>query len=64
VKGGPGLLISLPRWAANIILGEMAGLLFAGANVVPERLLASDFEFRYDKLDEGLRAALNPQKPR
>lgn len=51
--------ISVPAFALRLAVGEMADpLLLTGSRVVPERLLASNYEFRYLRLDEALRHIL------
>jgi uncharacterized protein (TIGR01777 family) len=52
-------LLAVPRLAARVLLGEMSdALLFASTRVVPEKLLASGFEFAHPNLEEGLRHVL------
>lgn len=54
VLGRPTVL-RLPAFAARLVLGEMADeLLLSGARVVPRRLLASGFEFRFPRLEPAL----------
>ena len=64
VNGGWGFLFGLPRWLADIFLGEMAGLLFSGANVVPDKLQREGFVFSFTSAEEGLRSVISPRKPR
>ena len=52
-------VIPLPRFALEILLGEMTGpLLLASARVNPERALDSGFEFSYPALEPALRHVL------
>jgi uncharacterized protein (TIGR01777 family) len=47
--------LTLPRFAARIIFGEMAdALLLASARVVPARLMEKEFPFRFGTLEEAL----------
>ena len=49
----------LPAFAARLALGEMADeLLLASHRVLPARLEASGYAFRYPSLEGALRAAL------
>lgn len=49
----------VPAFAARAIAGPMVDeLLFFSARVYPKRLIESGFEFRYPKLEEALRRAL------
>ena len=52
-------LFPLPAFAARIAFGEMADeLLLSSARVEPARLTASGFHFRYENLEDALRAVL------
>ncbi|WP_145370953.1 TIGR01777 family oxidoreductase [Maioricimonas rarisocia] len=52
-------IIPVPKFAARLALGEMADeLLFASVRVMPEKLQASDYAFRYPELEEALRHLL------
>lgn len=52
-------LFPLPAFAARALFGQMADeLLLASARVMPERLLASGYEFRYPQLEDALRHVL------
>ena len=58
VLGRP-TLVPLPAFAARLALGEMADeLLLASHRVLPARLEASGYAFRYPSLEGALRAAL------
>lgn len=49
----------LPGWAARLAFGEMAdALLLSSQRVVPERLAAAGYRFRFPDLDEALRFQL------
>ena len=48
-------VFAAPAFALRIVLGEMADeMLLASARVTPKKLLASGFQFEYDKLDSAL----------
>ncbi len=52
-------LFPMPKFAAQLALGEMAdGLLFASARVLPQQLLEHGFSFRHPELAEALRHVL------
>lgn len=52
-------LISLPRFAMRVVVGEMAdALLFASSRVKPDRLLQSGFTFKHPELPGAIHAAL------
>jgi uncharacterized protein len=52
-------LFLVPAFALRLALGEMAdALLLASARVEPQRLLASEYAFRYPRLEGGLRHVL------
>jgi hypothetical protein len=52
-------LVPLPAFAARLLFGEMAdALLLAGARVVPTRLQASGYRFRFPDLESALRHLL------
>ena len=56
VLGRPAILPA-PAFALRLALGEMADeLLLAGQRVVPGRLEASDFDFRWPSLESALRS--------
>jgi uncharacterized protein (TIGR01777 family) len=56
---GRPTIFPLPAFAARLVLGQMADeLLLASARVVPARLLASGFEFKYPELLGALRHEL------
>ncbi|MBX6366262.1 MAG: TIGR01777 family protein, partial [Gemmatimonadetes bacterium] len=58
VLGRPAV-VRLPAFAARLVLGEMADeLLLSGARVVPRRLLASGYGFRFPRLEPALLGAL------
>lgn len=58
VLGRPTLL-PLPGFMVRLLFGEMGqALLLDGARVLPTRLEASGFRFRYPRLEEALRAEL------
>lgn len=52
-------VLPLPAFAVRLVFGEMGqALLLDGARVLPARLEASGFRFRYPRLEEALRAEL------
>ena len=52
-------LFSVPAFALRIVLGEMADpLLLASQRVIPERLMAMGYKFRFTNLDAALRSIL------
>jgi uncharacterized protein (TIGR01777 family) len=52
-------VLPAPVFALRLILGEMAeSLVFSSARVVPERLVASGYEFRFTELEPALRHVL------
>jgi len=49
----------LPAFAARLVLGEMADdMLLTGARVLPRRLVAGGYRFRYPEITGALRHAL------
>jgi uncharacterized protein len=50
--------IPLPAWLLKILLGEMSGLVLGSQRVLPERLLAQGFSFKYTDLSSALNDAL------
>jgi NAD dependent epimerase/dehydratase family enzyme len=48
----------VPALALRALYGEMAGIVTAGARVVPARALVLGYEFRHPRLDQALQAAL------
>ena len=61
VLGRPTRL-PLPAFAARLAFGEMAdALLLASTRVMPTRLLASDYSFRYPELEGALRHLLGKE---
>ncbi|OAI01059.1 TIGR01777 family oxidoreductase [Methylomonas methanica] len=53
------LLLPMPEIALKLLLGEMAALVLGSQRVLPERLLAQGFAFKYSQLDTALRDILN-----
>ncbi len=47
-------IFSVPRFALNLALGEMAGMLFDSLRVVPKAAQRTGFTFRYPQLDAAL----------
>ena len=53
-------MLSVPGAALRLVLGDMADqALLASARVMPERLLASGFQFRHPQLESALRSLLS-----
>ncbi|WP_151703312.1 TIGR01777 family oxidoreductase [Nitrincola alkalilacustris] len=44
----------MPGFVMEMMLGEASELLIEGQRVIPEKLLASGFSFRFDELDDAL----------
>jgi uncharacterized protein (TIGR01777 family) len=56
--------LPLPAPLVRLLLGEMGReLLLASTRLRPQRLLATGFSFRYSKLEDALRAELEPGAP-
>jgi uncharacterized protein (TIGR01777 family) len=51
-------LLPVPAWLLKILLGEMSQLVLGSQRVLPERLLAQGFKFRYSDLAFALKEAL------
>ncbi len=47
-------LLTIPAWALNLLLGEMAQLLIGSQRVIPKALLDSGFKFTYTELEAAL----------
>jgi uncharacterized protein (TIGR01777 family) len=47
-----------PRFALRVMLGQVAGLVTTGQNVIPRRALDLGYAFRFPQVDEAVRAAL------
>jgi uncharacterized protein (TIGR01777 family) len=50
----PVLLPPVPAFVLKILLGEMADLVVTGVTVRPQRMLETEFRFRYQTLDSAL----------
>jgi uncharacterized protein (TIGR01777 family) len=57
-------LFPTPAFVLKLMLGEVAGLLTTGQNVVTKRALAAGFEFRYAELEPALRNLLGVPEAR
>lgn len=57
VLGRPAVMPA-PAFALKLALGEMADVVLASQRVVPAKLLAAGFEFRYPLLEDALAALL------
>jgi uncharacterized protein (TIGR01777 family) len=54
-------IFAAPAFALRIALGEMAdALLLASQRVIPERVLAAGYSFRFSDFESALRAVLEP----
>lgn len=51
-------IFPVPAFALRVAVGEMADALLASQRVLPERLMATDYRFRFPNLETTLRAAL------
>ena len=57
-------IFPMPVFAAKLALGEMAEeLLLAGQRVLPKRLEAADYRFRFNDLEDALRHVLGRLRP-
>ena len=54
------MLLPMPETVLKVVLGEMAALVLGSQRVMPQRLLAQDFQFQYSQLDTALRNVLTP----
>jgi hypothetical protein len=52
-------LLPVPGFALKALYGEMSEVVTTGARVVPAKALMNGYRFRYGRLDEALRSALN-----
>ena len=52
--GRPHFAPSVPAWALRLVLGEMATIVLASQNVVPDKLLKEGFQWRHPELKEAL----------
>ena len=51
-------LFPMPAWALKLILGEMSALLIGSQRVIPKRMLAAGFQFKFADLDDALKDVL------
>jgi len=56
------MLLPMPATVLKLLLGEMAVLVLGSQRVMPERLLADNFQFKYTELETALRNILNPSR--
>jgi NAD dependent epimerase/dehydratase family enzyme len=49
----------VPAFALKIALGEFAGSLINGQKVIPEKIIAHGYKFKYPALEEALQSLLN-----
>lgn len=52
------MLLPMPETVLKLLLGEMAALVLGSQRVLPQRLIAQDFQFRYTQLEAALRSLL------
>jgi uncharacterized protein len=52
-------LLTMPAWALNLLLGEMAHLLIGSQRVIPKALLDAGFQFNYTELEAALADVLH-----
>ncbi|MCC6922781.1 MAG: TIGR01777 family oxidoreductase [Nitrosomonas sp.] len=52
-------LLTMPTWALNLLLGEMAQLLTGSQRVIPKAILDSGFQFKYTELETALADVLH-----
>jgi len=57
VMGKPAL-VPVPRFALNIVVGEVATIVADGQRAVPEKLIDQGFTFRFTELEPALRDLL------
>jgi|SRR5579862_7068399 len=55
-------VLSAPAFALRVVLGEMADLLLASQRVIPERLTAIGYKFRFANLDDALPSILERRR--
>ncbi|MDG5800131.1 TIGR01777 family oxidoreductase [Marinilabiliaceae bacterium ANBcel2] len=51
-------ILPLPAFLLKTIYGEAASMLLLGQQVIPQRLLADGFDFKYPRLEEGLKSLI------
>jgi NAD dependent epimerase/dehydratase family enzyme len=61
--GRPLWPVKIPAPVLRAVLGELAELFVDGQRVLPERLRALDFRFRYATIDDALAQALRRPMP-
>lgn len=54
--------VAAPALALKMVMGDLAEVLLAGQRVIPARLLASGFDFRFPRLKEALENLLREQQ--
>ena len=54
------ITLAMPAWVMRLLVGEMADeLLISGQRVVPARLQAAGFAFRFPTIDDALDDVVN-----
>lgn len=51
--------LPVPKFALKLGMGEMSHMLLDSQRVVPRKLLDNEFEFRYDSVEDGLKALMS-----
>ena len=54
--GRPVWPFNVPTFVLNLLLGEMSILPLMSNRTLPEKLIANNFNFKYPKLNDALRA--------
>lgn len=57
-------MLPVPRFALNLLFGEMAGVILASQRVLPQATEACGFKFRYPRLREALADLFAARSPR
>jgi uncharacterized protein len=52
------LLMPVPDFALNLVLGEMSAVVLDGANISAKKIENTDFRFEFEEIDEALRDLL------
>lgn len=55
-------VVAVPEFALRLMYGELAdALLLTGARVLPEKLLANNFQFRFERIEDALQDLLKTE---
>lgn len=52
------ILMKVPEFFLNIVLGEQAMIVTKGQNAIPKKLMESGFEFAYSNIEEAIRSLI------